>query len=124
MGGGESRETIRKRQLRWRQEKPKAYRRMRARQKRRYYDQFQKNNRRRFKRWTPAEIDRITAKDRPRPFGTGNPESTLHSVIISLMCGRYRLSHRKQLIADHFDATGEEEWTPRYNRELHRISPR
>jgi hypothetical protein len=38
---------------------------MRARQKRRYYDQFQKNNRRRFKRWTTAEIARITAKDRP-----------------------------------------------------------
>ena len=65
MGGGDKPETRRKRQLRWRQENPKAYRRMRARQKRRYYDQFQKNNRRRFKRWTPAEIERITAKDRP-----------------------------------------------------------
>jgi hypothetical protein len=65
VGGGESPETKRKRQLRWRQEDPKAYKRMRARQKRRYCDQFQKNNRRRFKRWTAAEIERITAKDRP-----------------------------------------------------------
>lgn len=38
---------------------------MRARQKRRYYQQFAKNNRRKFKRWTQAEIERITAKDRP-----------------------------------------------------------
>jgi hypothetical protein len=65
MGGGDNPETRRKRQLRWRQENPKAYRRMRARQKRRYYDQFQKNNRRRFKRWTVVEIERITAKNRP-----------------------------------------------------------
>jgi hypothetical protein len=65
LGGGDNPETKRKRQLRWRQENPKVYRRMRARQKRRYYDQFQKYNRRRFKRWTPTEIERITAKDRP-----------------------------------------------------------
>jgi putative SOS response-associated peptidase YedK len=32
------------------------------------------------------------------------------------MCGRYRLSRRKQIIEEHFDtATGEEDWTPRYN---------
>jgi putative SOS response-associated peptidase YedK len=32
------------------------------------------------------------------------------------MCGRYRLSRRKQIIAEHFDAaTGHEGWTPRYN---------
>ena len=32
------------------------------------------------------------------------------------MCGRYRLSRRKQIIEEHFDAiSGEEEWTPRYN---------
>jgi len=65
MSGGDNPETKRKRQLRWRQENPKAYRLMRARQKRRYYLQFAKNNRRRFKRWTAAEIERITAKDRP-----------------------------------------------------------
>jgi hypothetical protein len=65
MGGGDNPETKRKRHRRWRQDNPKAYRRMRARQKRRYYDQFLKNNRRRFKRWTPAEIANITAKDRP-----------------------------------------------------------
>jgi putative SOS response-associated peptidase YedK len=31
------------------------------------------------------------------------------------MCGRYRLSRRKQFIADHFDATGDDDWEPRYN---------
>jgi putative SOS response-associated peptidase YedK len=32
------------------------------------------------------------------------------------MCGRYRLSRRKQIIEEHFDTvSGEEEWTPRYN---------
>jgi putative SOS response-associated peptidase YedK len=32
------------------------------------------------------------------------------------MCGRYRLSRRKQLIDEHFDCfSGDEDWTPRYN---------
>jgi len=32
------------------------------------------------------------------------------------MCGRYRLSRRKQLVAEDFDATpGDDDWTPRYN---------
>jgi putative SOS response-associated peptidase YedK len=32
------------------------------------------------------------------------------------MCGRYRLSRRKQLVEEYFDtASGETEWTPRYN---------
>jgi putative SOS response-associated peptidase YedK len=32
------------------------------------------------------------------------------------MCGRYRLSRRKQIIEEHFDSTsGEEDWSPRYN---------
>jgi len=33
------------------------------------------------------------------------------------MCGRYRLSRRKQIVAEHFDALpdDEEEWNPRYN---------
>jgi putative SOS response-associated peptidase YedK len=32
------------------------------------------------------------------------------------MCGRYRLSRRKQIIEEHFEAvSGEEDWTPRYN---------
>src|ERR1035441_1026756 len=32
------------------------------------------------------------------------------------MCGRYRLSRRKQLVEEHFDAAwGESEWNPRYN---------
>jgi len=32
------------------------------------------------------------------------------------MCGRYRLSRRKQIIEEHFDSvSGEEEWSLRYN---------
>jgi putative SOS response-associated peptidase YedK len=32
------------------------------------------------------------------------------------MCGRYRLSRRKQIIEQHFDSvSGEEDWIPRYN---------
>jgi putative SOS response-associated peptidase YedK len=32
------------------------------------------------------------------------------------MCGRYRLSRRKQIIEEHFGSTsGEEDWLPRYN---------
>lgn len=32
------------------------------------------------------------------------------------MCGRYRLSKRKQILEEHFDADfGEQDWTPRYN---------
>jgi len=33
------------------------------------------------------------------------------------MCGRYRLSRRKQIVAEYFDALpdGDDEWEPRYN---------
>jgi putative SOS response-associated peptidase YedK len=32
------------------------------------------------------------------------------------VCGRYKLSRRKQLVEEYFDSvSGEEEWTPRYN---------
>ena len=32
------------------------------------------------------------------------------------MCGRYRLSRRKQILEEHFDSVSElEEWNPRYN---------
>jgi putative SOS response-associated peptidase YedK len=31
------------------------------------------------------------------------------------MCGRYRLSRRKQIIEEHFDALSDNDWTPRYN---------
>jgi putative SOS response-associated peptidase YedK len=30
------------------------------------------------------------------------------------MCGRYRLSRRKQIVEEHFDAEGDEDWSPRY----------
>src|SRR5580692_1654805 len=31
------------------------------------------------------------------------------------MCGRYRLSRRKQIIEEHFDTDSDDDWTPRYN---------
>jgi putative SOS response-associated peptidase YedK len=31
------------------------------------------------------------------------------------MCGRYRLSRRKENIEEHFDSSGEDDWIPRYN---------
>src|ERR1700693_5722869 len=31
------------------------------------------------------------------------------------MCGRYRLSRRKQLVEEYFDASSDEDWNPRYN---------
>jgi putative SOS response-associated peptidase YedK len=32
------------------------------------------------------------------------------------MCGRYRLSRRKQIVEGYFSiASGEDDWTPRYN---------
>lgn len=31
------------------------------------------------------------------------------------MCGRYRLSRRKQLVEEYFYAHGDEDWSPRYN---------
>jgi len=38
------------------------------------------------------------------------------SAIIFIVCGRYRLSRRKQLVEEYFDAPSDEpEWTPRYN---------
>lgn len=31
------------------------------------------------------------------------------------MCGRYRLSRRKQFVEEYFVASGDEDWNPRYN---------
>ena len=40
----------------------------------------------------------------------------LNSAIISFMCGRYRLSRRKQIIEEYFDsAEWQDDWSPRYN---------
>ena len=42
-----------------------------------------------------------------------NASSDLHNL---LMCGRYRLSRRKQILEEHFaGVSGEEDWSPRYN---------
>jgi hypothetical protein len=65
LGGRESAEVVRKRQLLWREQNPEAWRRLRAGQKVRYYRQFQTNIRHKGKRWTPVEGARITAEDYP-----------------------------------------------------------
>jgi putative SOS response-associated peptidase YedK len=31
------------------------------------------------------------------------------------MCGRYRLSRRKQIVEEYFDVQSDDDWTPRYN---------
>ena len=31
------------------------------------------------------------------------------------MCGRYRLSRRKQIVEEYFDAGSDDDWAPRYN---------
>ena len=37
----------------------------------------------------------------------------MRSAIIFVMCGRYRLSRRKQIIEEHFDTvSGDEDWPP------------
>src|SRR6266567_5676851 len=41
--------------------------------------------------------------------------STRLEIIDFPMCGRYRLSRRKQIVEEYFDASGEEDWSPRYN---------
>jgi hypothetical protein len=46
----------------------------------------------------------------------GVPRIDAQSAIISPMCGRYRLSRRKQLVEEYFDSVSEgEDWSPRYN---------
>jgi putative SOS response-associated peptidase YedK len=42
-------------------------------------------------------------------------ERLTQSAIITTVCGRYRLSRRKQLVEEYFDSAGEEDWRPRYN---------
>ena len=38
------------------------------------------------------------------------------AIIFPIMCGRYRLSRRKQIVEEHFASlSGEEDWGPRYN---------
>jgi putative SOS response-associated peptidase YedK len=45
----------------------------------------------------------------------GDPVPLVRSAIIFPMCGRYRLSRRKQVVEEHFDSRGIDDWTPRYN---------
>jgi putative SOS response-associated peptidase YedK len=52
----------------------------------------------------------VTAQPLPR---TPDALTICHNL---LMCGRYRLSRRKQMIEDYFGTvSGEDDWNPRYN---------
>jgi len=52
---------------------------------------------------------------RPSNFHCGRCRRPLWSAIIFLMCGRYRLSRRKQVVEEYFDSPMEDDWNPRYN---------
>ena len=48
--------------------------------------------------------------------GTSQEQNKQRICHNSLMCGRYRLSRRKQLVEEYFDSPSEEQdWVPRYN---------
>ena len=48
-------------------------------------------------------------------LGMGAPTETESAIIIQ-MCGRYRLSRRKQLVGEYFaTVSGDDDWNPRYN---------
>ena len=44
--------------------------------------------------------------------GTRRRSALCHNLLV---CGRYRLSRRKQLVEEYFDSAGEDDWVPRYN---------
>src|SRR5215467_16320659 len=49
-------------------------------------------------------------------FGESSPAFFIPCHNFVSMCGRYRLSRRKQIIAEYFDAISDpEDWIPRYN---------
>ena len=52
-----------------------------------------------------------------RSFFPSDRSTEGRSAIISQVCGRYRLSGRKQIVEEYFDCgyCGEEDWSPRYN---------
>src|SRR5580692_1384451 len=55
----------------------------------------------------------LRAVGRRKPSRTPNAPTICHNL---LMCGRYRLSRRKQMVEEYFGTvSGEDDWTPRYN---------
>ena len=65
-------------------------------------------------------MDTSVALIQNMPLDSVSPDSSQKSKStcdnFSNMCGRYRLSRRKQIIEEHFDAiSGGEDWSPRYN---------
>jgi putative SOS response-associated peptidase YedK len=57
-------------------------------------------------------LKRIT----PRALWRSSVRAACRTCDNQRMCGRYRLSRRKQILEEHFDSvSGEEDWSPRYN---------
>jgi len=57
--------------------------------------------------------DRSAQRGREEVGGKHYSDPFCHNLHV---CGRYRLSRRKQIIEEHFDSvSGEEDWSPRYN---------
>src|SRR5262252_2955131 len=52
---------------------------------------------------------------RPRGFSRCSHHPIRIGSQESSMCGRYRLSRRKQLIAEYFEIDNDVDWEPRYN---------
>jgi len=54
--------------------------------------------------------------DAMRFFVHGRTSSPLATLSYNRsVCGRYRLSRRKQLVEEYFDVQSDDDWTPRYN---------
>lgn len=59
---------------------------------------------------TSLFIDSLTSS------GSSQEPWSSRSAIITHMCGRYRLSRRKQIIEERFNSvSGDGDWEPRYN---------
>ena len=64
------------------------------------------------KRHNPRRIGKFSPNADERQISTNAP----FCAIIHRVCGRYRLSRRKQILPEHFDATPfNDDWEPRYN---------
>jgi hypothetical protein len=88
VGGRESAETVRKRQLLWREQNRKAWWRLRSGQKARYYSQFQKNTRHRIpSRPTCLTVPTNLWMQQEKKFDAGRDvSSTPRSLIRSFQC--------------------------------------
>jgi putative SOS response-associated peptidase YedK len=60
----------------------------------------------------PLDGDNISVGCRPNTLLKATTPLVWHNHEV---CGRYRLSRRKQILEERFDVSGDDDWTPRYN---------